>query len=60
MSLIRTCKEMHRLVAESLDRPLSPIQRLQMRLHLSFCDACTNFKHQMMWLREAMRRFDEH
>jgi hypothetical protein len=60
INLLRTCKDMHRLVAESMDRKLGPVQRIQMRLHLSFCDACTHFKEQMDWLRAAVRRFDDH
>jgi len=54
----RTCKDVHRMVAESFDRDLPVWSRLQVRLHLAVCDACTNFRKQMTLLREAMRRFD--
>jgi predicted anti-sigma-YlaC factor YlaD len=49
-----TCKEAHRLVSEGLDRDLSIVERLRMRMHLTVCDACTNFNGQMALLRKAM------
>jgi hypothetical protein len=56
MGLKPTCKEVHRLVSEGLDRDLSLVERLRMRLHLLVCDACTNFNGQMALLRQAMRK----
>lgn len=55
MRLMATCKEVHRLVSEGLDRDLSVIERLRMRLHLKICRACSNFSGQMALLRRAMR-----
>ena len=65
MGLKPTCKEVHRLVSEGLDRDLSIIERLRMRMHLVVCDACTNFNGQMALIRRAMRQLtiqdeDEH
>jgi len=56
MGLKPTCKEVHRLTSEGLDRELSLVERLRVRLHLMVCDACTNFTGQMQLLRRAMRR----
>ncbi len=52
-----TCREVHRLVSEGMDRDLSFIERTRMRLHLMVCDACTRFNGQMDLLRKAMRGF---
>jgi len=52
-----TCREVHRLVSEGLDRELSLIERARMRLHLVVCDACTRFNGQMALLRAAMKGF---
>lgn len=52
-----TCREVHRLVSEGMDRDLSFIERSRMRLHLMVCDACTRFNGQMSLLRTAMHRF---
>ena len=51
-----TCREVHRLVSEGMDRDLSIVERTRMRLHLVVCDACTRFDDQMKLLRQAMRR----
>lgn len=56
-SLKPTCREIHRLVSEGMDRKLSLVERLRLRLHLTVCDACTRFSGQMDLLRQAMRRF---
>lgn len=55
--LMPTCREVHRLVSEGLDRDLSLVERTRMRLHLMVCDACTRFNGQMSLLRQAMRGF---
>lgn len=49
-----TCREAHRLVSEGLDRDLSLFERMRVRMHLTACDACTNFNGQMLLLRKAM------
>ena len=51
-----TCREVHRLVSERMDRELSLLERTRLRLHLMVCAACTRFHGQMDLLRQAMRR----
>lgn len=58
MGLKPTCKEVHRLTSEGLDRDLTLIERWRVRMHLWVCDACTNFSGQMRLLRRAMRKLD--
>jgi predicted anti-sigma-YlaC factor YlaD len=55
MLLKPTCKEIHRLASESLDRPLSLVERARVQVHLMVCDACRNFSGQMQLIRRAMR-----
>ncbi len=52
-----TCKQTARLVSLSHDKRLSWRERLGVRLHLLVCDACRNFRRQMLFLRDATRRF---
>jgi hypothetical protein len=52
-----TCREVHRLVSEGMDRELSLMERVRMRLHLMVCGACTRFNGQMALLRRAMHGF---
>lgn len=56
MSLKPTCKEIHRLTSEGMDRELTFIERARVRLHLMVCTACRNFTGQMALLRRAMRQ----
>lgn len=56
MGLKPTCKEVHRLTSEGLDRELTLVERLRMRLHLAVCEACTNFTGQMDLIRRTMRQ----
>lgn len=55
-----TCKETARLVSEGLDRKLSLWQRMNLRLHLTMCGACSSYRRQVETLnRIVRRRFDE-
>jgi hypothetical protein len=54
---IFNCREVTRLVSESLDRKLSLSQRIEMRIHFLMCKLCPEAKWQMLFIREAMRRF---
>lgn len=56
MSLKPTCKEIHRLTSEGMDRDLRFVERARIRLHLLVCAACRNFTGQMTLLRRAMRQ----
>ncbi len=41
-----SCKKATELICQSLDRPLSFWERLELRLHLWMCGGCSNFKKQ--------------
>ena len=51
-----SCKEASRLVSQRLDRKLGFGERVMLRVHLSICDGCTNFRDQVAYLRKAMSR----
>ena len=52
-----SCKEVSRLVSESLDRKLSIWQRMQVRMHLMMCGMCTRFRKQTLFLHAAAKRY---
>ena len=54
---VLSCKEASLLLSQAEDRRLSWLERLQLRLHLSLCDACTRFSRQIAFLRTALRRY---
>jgi hypothetical protein len=47
------CRRMSRRISESLDRPLSIIQWLSMRLHLLLCPSCARFWRAIHWLHRS-------
>jgi|307.fasta_scaffold72778_2 predicted anti-sigma-YlaC factor YlaD len=51
-----TCKQAHRVIAESLDRDLKVMDDVRVRLHLRKCPCCAEFVKQMDLMRSAMRR----
>jgi predicted anti-sigma-YlaC factor YlaD len=51
-----TCKQAHRVIAESLDRDLKVMDDARVRLHLRKCPCCAEFVKQMDLMRSAMRR----
>lgn len=51
-----SCKEVARLVSESLDHKLSFWQRVRLKLHLKACHVCAEYSKQMDLLFSALRR----
>lgn len=58
MSLKPTCREVHQLTSEALDRRLTLRERVRVRVHLMLCAACTAFGQQIQLLRSSMRHFE--
>jgi predicted anti-sigma-YlaC factor YlaD len=56
MRFLPTCREIHRLASERLDRQLSFGEKGRLRMHLFMCSACRNFDGQMQLIRLAMHR----
>ncbi len=50
------CKEVTRLMSESLDRDLSGPERLKLRMHFLMCVLCRRFARQVRFVRDALRR----
>lgn len=51
-----SCKQTTHLLSEAQDRPLEFTERLALKLHLLMCKGCTNYSHQMDFLRQACGR----
>ena len=59
MGRLISCKDASRLISQMQDVDLPFGQRLRVRVHLFFCDACTQFERQVRYLREVMRRYTQ-
>jgi len=52
-----TCREASRLLSDGLDKKLSVPERAGLRLHLTFCHACTRLKAQFEFMRRALSAY---
>lgn len=52
-----TCKEVSKLVSESLDRQLPAHQRIAVRLHLMMCSLCRAYEKQTLQLKSILRTY---
>ena len=57
MKIRRTCQEVTRLVLQSQDRPLRPLERASLRLHGLACRRCRDFRAQQQLMRAALDRW---
>ena len=51
-----TCKDVTKLVSESMDRSLPLGKRIGVRVHLLFCTFCARYERQLLQIRETVRR----
>jgi hypothetical protein len=49
------CREVSRLVSESMDRDLGILERTGIRFHLMMCRHCARFGQQLRWIRNMIR-----
>jgi hypothetical protein len=54
-----SCQQASRLLSQQQDEVLTLGKRLRLRLHLMYCDACTNVSRQLATLRLALQRWRE-
>jgi len=52
-----TCKDVSKLVSDSLDRTLPLRQRIAVRLHLMMCRMCRAYQKQTLLLRNAVKTY---
>jgi hypothetical protein len=52
-----SCKDVTRLLSESMDRSLPFGKRVGVRLHLRICRFCERYRRQLLLLREAAGMF---
>jgi hypothetical protein len=55
-----SCQQASRLLSQQQDEALTLGKRLRLRLHLVYCDACTNVSRQFVALRLALRNWRDH
>ena len=58
MDLSPNCREAGRAQSEALDRPLPPVRRFGLRLHLLICQWCRRYGRQIRFIHEAAHQHD--
>jgi len=51
-----SCKDVTRLLSESMDRSLPLGKRVGVRFHLLICKFCARYERQLLLIRETVRR----
>jgi hypothetical protein len=51
-----SCKDVTRLISESMDQSLPFGKRVGVRLHLLICRFCARYERQLLLIRETIRR----
>ena len=54
-----SCQQASRLLSQRQEEALPFGKRVRLRLHLMYCDACTNVSRQFETLRLALQRWRE-
>src|SRR5881275_1617267 len=54
------CREMVRILSQSMDEPLPLMMRIKKRLHFLICCWCQRYEHQLRYIRDTARQFPEH
>ena len=54
------CREMVRILSQSMDEPMPLIMRIKKRLHFLICCWCQRYEEQLHYLRKTAREFPDH
>ena len=54
------CREMVRILSQSMDEPMPPMMRIKKRLHFLICCWCQRYEEQLRYIHETARKFPEH
>ena len=54
------CREMVRIVSQSMDEPMPLIMRIKKRLHFLICCWCQRYEEHLRYIHETARKFPEH
>jgi hypothetical protein len=54
------CREMVRILSQSMDEPMPPMMRIKKRFHFLICCWCQRYEKQLRYMRQTAREFPEH
>ena len=54
-----TCPEVVRILSLGMDKPLSLMMRIKLRIHYLMCSFCGRYMKQLKYIRQVSREFPE-
>ena len=54
------CREMVRILSQSMDEPMPVGIRVKKRLHFLICCWCQRYEQQLVYMRQTARQFPDH
>ena len=54
------CREMVRILSQSMDEPMPLMMRIKKRIHFLICCWCQRYEEQLRYIHETARQFPEH
>ncbi len=54
------CREMVRILSQSMDEPMPLMMRIKKRIHYLICCWCQRYEEHLHYMRKAARSFPEH
>ena len=54
------CREMVRILSQSMDEPMPLMMRIKKRIHFLICCWCQRYEEHLYYIRNTARRFPEH
>lgn len=54
--MMLSCRDVTRLISDSMDRTLPAGKRIGVRVHLLLCRFCARYKRQLLLIRDTVRR----
>jgi len=54
------CREMVRILSQSMDEPMPLMMRVKKRLHFLICCWCQRYEEQLRYIHDTARQFPEH
>ncbi len=54
------CREMVRILSQSMDEPMPLVMRIKKRIHFLICCWCQRYEEHLRYIRDTASRFPEH
>ncbi len=57
---MRSCDKITRLLSDGMERPLTWMERIEIKIHISMCTLCRSYEHNVRRLHDILSYMREH